>query len=156
MENQKSDTCILVQEMLPIYVDECISDECKSVIQTHILSCKDCKIKLENIKEHIVPVKEESTAEKEEKQDFSSLSKKMKHRRIRNIIITVCIMSILFMTYITCFTTSTTVSNSMYPTIEAQEDCLIFRFAYALAGPNRGDIVCAKVDTEFGDSFCLS
>ena len=156
MENQKSNTCILVQEILPIYMDECISDECKTVIETHICQCKACEIRLEKMKENAISVKEDSIAEIQEKQDFSSLSKKIKNHRIRSMIMTVCIMSILFMTYITCFTMSTMVSNSMYPTIEAQENCLIFRYAYAITNPKRGDIVCMKVDTEFANGFQIS
>lgn len=120
MENQKSNTCILVQEMLPIYLDECLSDECKTVMETHILKCKDCKNRLDKIKENIIEVKEESIIE--EKQDFSSLSKKMKHHRIKRMMITISIMCALFMAYITCFTTSIMVSNSMDPAMFVVEN----------------------------------
>jgi len=156
MENQRSNICILVQEIMPIYLDECLSDECKTVIEEHIHKCTDCKNRLDNIKDNVVEVKEEPISEIQEKQNFSSLSKKMKHHRIKNMMITIGIMCVLFMMYITCFTTSIMAANSMYPTIEAQENCLIFRYAYAFAKPKRDDIICVKVDTGYGDSFCIS
>lgn len=155
MEN-KSNTCILVQEILPIYMDGCLSDECKMVIQAHIHTCKECKNKLAKIKENEDEPKEDSISEIQEKQNFSSLSKKMKHHRIKSMVMTIGIMCILFLTYITCFTTSIMTSNSMYPAIEAEENCVIFRYAYTFAKPKRDDIICVKVDTGFGDSFCIS
>ena len=155
MEN-KTNTCILVQELFPIYMDECLSDECKMVMDAHIRKCKDCKNRLQKIKENIVGAKEDPTPEIAEKQDFASLSKKLKHRRTKSMLITIGIMCVLFLTYITCFTTSIMVSNSMYPTIEAQDNCLIFRYAYTFAEPGRDDIICVKVDTGYGDGFCIS
>lgn len=155
MEDQKNNTCILVQELLPIYMDDCLTDECKTVIEAHIHKCKNCKNKLDNIKENVAQ-NEDSISEITEKQDFSSLSKKMKHHRIKRTVIIIGIVCVLFMTYITCFTMSIMASNSMYPTIEAQENCLIFRYAYTFAKPKRDDIICVKVDTGFGDSFCIS
>lgn len=151
LEVQKNSICVLVQELLPVYFDKCISEECKAVVEAHIKECPNCRTRLDEVKTDTIGVetniKEDLPVDLEETKKFAAISKRLKHRRIRNLFITVSIIGALFIGYTNCFLIVNSAGNSMVPTINAQEYCMVFRHAYAFTQPKKGDIIIASVDT---------
>lgn len=42
--------CNVVRDLIPLYIDECCSEESKSVVEEHLKACDDCKKILEDMK----------------------------------------------------------------------------------------------------------
>ena len=149
MDKSTNNTCILVQEMLPIYFEDCVSAACKDVIEEHVKECKACQDRLEKIrtdaKTDEVSLDELLQSETEEKQKFANISKRLKRRRLKNLILAVGVICILFIAYTNCFVNTITTSNSMSPTINEMEGCMIFRHAYTFTKPQKDDIIAVNL-----------
>lgn len=54
--------CTVIQDLLPLYVDEVVSDDTKSLVDTHLLTCERCKQDYEQMKGTLyVPIETETT-----------------------------------------------------------------------------------------------
>ena len=54
--------CSVIQDLLPLYVDEVVSDDTKSLVNEHLLSCDNCKNELEQMKGTLyVPIENKTT-----------------------------------------------------------------------------------------------
>lgn len=49
--NNKESLCEIVQDILPLYVDDICSPSSREMVQNHIAECEDCKAKLKCLKE---------------------------------------------------------------------------------------------------------
>lgn len=43
--------CELIQDLLPLYIDDALSDVSRKIVEDHLLECRDCKELLEDIRE---------------------------------------------------------------------------------------------------------
>ena len=46
----KNETCYLVEDLIPSYIDEVVTDESKKIMDEHFKTCEDCRKKLESMK----------------------------------------------------------------------------------------------------------
>ena len=54
--------CTVIQDLLPLYVDEVVSDDTKSLVDAHLLTCEHCKQDYEQMKGTLyVPIETETT-----------------------------------------------------------------------------------------------
>ncbi len=42
--------CDIIKDLIPLYIDECCSDESKRIIEEHISNCEDCRKLVEDMK----------------------------------------------------------------------------------------------------------
>ena len=42
--------CTVIQDLLPLYVDEVVSDDTKSLVNEHLLTCENCRNEYEQMK----------------------------------------------------------------------------------------------------------
>ena len=54
--------CSVIQDLLPLYVDEVVSDDTKSLVNEHLLTCERCKHEYEQMKGTLyVPIENKAT-----------------------------------------------------------------------------------------------
>ena len=67
--------CTVIQDLLPLYVDEVVSDDTKSLVNEHLLTCKDCKNEYEQMKGTLyVPIENKATL-------FSKINKRWNRKK---------------------------------------------------------------------------
>ncbi len=153
--NNKTNICTLTQELLPVYQDDCVSQDSKTIIEEHLQDCELCQQKLRELKSESRTAKNANDAknlsanEIAEKQNFTKLSKKLKKRKIRNTLIAAIAICILFFGYDISFFTCIFDGMAMYPTINNGDTCIISRFSYAFAEPKMGDIILLDFKNDY-------
>ena len=68
-------SCNVIQDIMPLYVDEIVSEDTKKLVEEHLKECEDCRKEMEKMRAKIIlPNKKKiNQAEKE-------LFQKLKHR----------------------------------------------------------------------------
>lgn len=67
--------CSVIQDLLPLYVDEVVSDDTKSLVNEHLLTCEICKNEYEQLNGTLyVPIENKATL-------FSQLSKRWNRKK---------------------------------------------------------------------------
>ena len=67
--------CTVIQDLLPLYVDEVVSDDTKSLVNKHLLTCENCKNEYEQMKGTLyVPIENKGTL-------FSQLKKRWNRKK---------------------------------------------------------------------------
>ena len=148
MEKKQDAFCSLVEELLPLYQEHSIGEDTEQIIKEHLENCPSCQEKNriiakvyqqeKNRETKSVPL---SVQEQEERGKFRVLSKKLKKRKVRNICIGIVAFISLFLIYQMSFYTTYMDGDSMSPTIQDRDYCLISRVSYLMHAPERGDIV---------------
>ncbi len=106
--------CELVQDMIPLYIDEGCSETSKELLEEHLKECEDCGTVYQNMKEDL-PMEQKGNREEIEKENQKYLAeiKPMKKVKKRHIVITAvaCVVMIL----LGIKATTTAVDAGMYP-----------------------------------------
>ncbi len=157
MEKKQDAFCSLVEELLPLYQEHSIGEDTERIIKEHLEDCPSCQEKNrmiakvcqreKNREAKKVPL---SVQEQEERGKFRVLSKKLKKRKVRNICIGIVAFISLFLIYEMSFYTTYMDGDSMSPTIQDGDYCLISRVSYLMHAPKRGDIVLFWLELESG------
>lgn len=67
--------CTVIQDLLPLYVDEVVSDDTKSLVNEHLLTCENCRNEFEQMKGTLyVPIENKTTL-------FSQLNKRWNRKK---------------------------------------------------------------------------
>ena len=67
--------CTVIQDLLPLYVDEVVSDDTKSLVNEHLLTCENCRNEYEQMKGTLyVPIENKATL-------FSQLKKRWNRKK---------------------------------------------------------------------------
>ncbi|MGN7478759.1 zf-HC2 domain-containing protein [Solibacillus silvestris] len=67
--------CSVIQDLLPLYVDEVVSDDTKSLVNEHLLTCGSCKNEYEQMEGKLyVPIENKATL-------FSQFNKRWKRKK---------------------------------------------------------------------------
>lgn len=97
-------TCEIVRDLIPMYVDETASNDTMLAVKRHIENCPDCKRfynscksaekKMSDVcREKILnPLKNRGSDISQLDQQFAHLSRKLKMRRIRQMVIGICVL----------------------------------------------------------------
>ncbi|MBK3493638.1 zf-HC2 domain-containing protein [Viridibacillus sp. YIM B01967] len=71
----KDTKCTVIQDFVPLYVDEVVSDDTKSLVNEHLLTCEDCRNEYEQMKRTLyVPIENKATL-------FSQLKKRWNRKK---------------------------------------------------------------------------
>ncbi|MDE6567463.1 MAG: signal peptidase I [Lachnospiraceae bacterium] len=152
MEKKQDAFCSLVEELLPLYQEHSIGEDTENIIKEHLEDCPSCQEKNriiakvyqqeKNREAKKVPL---SVQEQEERGKFRVLSKKLKKRKARNICIGIVAFISLFLIYQMSFHTIYMEGDSMSPTVQDGDYCLISQISYLMHAPRRGDIVLLRI-----------
>ena len=67
--------CSVIQDLLPLYVDDVVSDDTKSLVNEHLLTCENCRNEYEQMKGTLyVPIENKATL-------FSQLKKRWNRKK---------------------------------------------------------------------------
>lgn len=94
--------CGIIDDLLPLYLDGACSEESKTAIEAHLLSCEVCRDKLARMKaDNVIP----ETVKAGREITLTKYAKKIKRHRIRLAVgavavsvVAACVLSLLFLT----------------------------------------------------------
>ncbi|MBQ6569109.1 MAG: zf-HC2 domain-containing protein [Clostridia bacterium] len=79
-------TCKVVQDLLPLYVDEVLSDDSINIVDEHLDTCEQCTQFAENLKES--PVKIQPAENADEAAALKKIKKKLSKKQIKTAALT--------------------------------------------------------------------
>lgn len=56
-------TCDVIQDLLPLYADECCSEQSKKIVEEHLAACEECQKRQRQFQDSLPEAKEENEAE---------------------------------------------------------------------------------------------
>ena len=81
--------CTVIQDLLPLYVDEVVSDDTKSLVDAHLLTCERCKQDYEQMKGTLyVPIETETTL-------FSNFKKRWNRKKWLLILVSILMTTLI-------------------------------------------------------------
>lgn len=82
-------TCSIIQDLLPLYVDETLSDDSRRLVEEHLESCEECRKLLEELRQEPQYFSREDAKERKEgeKAAFQRIRRKLWKRRILSVVI---------------------------------------------------------------------
>lgn len=84
----KKITCEIIKDILPLYVDDVVSADTRTMVEAHLAECESCKKEAEVMSKSIkIPL--HKTVEKEQAEVLNNLKKTFKNKKIRISIISV-------------------------------------------------------------------
>ena len=84
----KKITCDIIKDILPLYVDDVVSMDTRTMVEEHLAECEKCKKEAEAMSKAIkIPL--HKTVEKEQAEVLKNLKKTFKNKKIRISIISV-------------------------------------------------------------------
>lgn len=84
----KKITCEIIKDILPLYVDDVVSSDTRTMVEEHLAECESCKKEAEVMSKSIkIPL--HKTVEKEQAEVLHNLKKTFKNKKIRISIISV-------------------------------------------------------------------
>ncbi len=86
--------CGIVQDLLPLYCDNVCSEDTRQAVEEHLLSCPDCKKRLERMEEQSEPVKS-LPSEDAKIRVLRGTKKRFSRQRRRAILTAVAVMAVL-------------------------------------------------------------
>lgn len=86
-------TCNVVRDLLPLYVDDALSDDSKKVVDEHILVCAECTDYFQKMKNPVAA--DDSAKHSADKETLKKIRNKIRKKRLITAIVTaVCIAAI--------------------------------------------------------------
>lgn len=94
----KKMTCEIIKDLIPMYVDKTASEDAANAVSEHIKTCPECRrfCKVcKSYEEKVAAASEKSSSAKPSGIDeqFASLSKKLKKRKLIHIITISCVLA---------------------------------------------------------------
>lgn len=86
--------CGIVQDLLPLYCDNVCSEDTRQAVEEHLLSCTDCRKRLEHMEEQSEPVKS-LPSEDAKIRVLRGTKKRFSRQRRRAILTAVAVMAVL-------------------------------------------------------------
>lgn len=139
--------CVLVKELLPIYCDEAISEEGKSIIEEHLQECEECN----TYKEELEQIKKEAQLQQDEMEEAKNeqaaeVSKKLRRHKNKVDIISTAAIFAVWLCFMICFQVVEVSGTSMVPSYQDGERLLMNRVIYRVTSPKRGDVVSVALE----------
>ncbi len=85
-------SCRVIEDILPLYVEDCCSDETKQLVEEHLLECDDCKEKQTKLSQPVFLSKELNVDEKLYAKHARKAFVKLQRRLIAPILITLLLL----------------------------------------------------------------
>ena len=95
----KNRECSIVRDILPLYVDNVVSEDTKQFIEEHISQCHECKKELE-LSQRVIPTEEIHQERSNDAEVIKKVKKRLKYKNlivgITSMILACCVMIITF------------------------------------------------------------
>lgn len=93
-EPNNTQICDIIRDLLPLYVEQVVSDSSRNFVEEHLQQCPACQQELEQLKKDITLPAEQDT------QILQNFQRKLKRKIIRGSLITATILTVLFAGFI--------------------------------------------------------
>lgn len=117
--------CSVIQDLLPLYVDEVVSDDTKSLVNEHLLTCEICKNEYEQMKETLyVPIENKATL-------FSQLNKRWNRKKwllILGSILTTTLLGFALFSFIFHYTKPIPYTADLFVIEELEDGTLVSNY----------------------------
>lgn len=114
--------CFIVEDLLPEYLEDLCSPETKQAIEEHVLICKNCRKKLDEMKENNDPKNKGGATRPEDIQPFKKIRKELKKNRIKK---SVAILLLI----VVCGVFGVLTIGQFFPSLDCPSyDSLMYRF----------------------------
>lgn len=81
--------CEVIEDLLPLYVEDMVSESSKKLVKEHLEHCENCKKKAQSMETVVkLPVQKDAGA-------FKKISEALYHKKVVTVLMTVCIMLVL-------------------------------------------------------------
>lgn len=161
--------CEVVKDLLPLYEDGVLSEETEKLVREHLAACQSCYAMYGEIEKEssgqkekrrtgqedaeksgkIFAAEQEGEQEAAERLCYRNVGRRIRRRRIA-VFLGVAGLLLLVCTLSFCVFHRTIVSGScMEPTVLNGEICMLNRWYYKVAAPERNDIIVYKSDGVF-------
>lgn len=87
-------SCRVIQDILPLYVDEVVSSDTKLLVREHLEKCESCRRDAENMRRNIGAADLENF-EREQAETLKNLKRSLKQKRIKTAVISVILAVVL-------------------------------------------------------------
>lgn len=138
--------CSVIQDLLPLYIDEVVSDDTKTLVNEHLQTCEDCKKEYEQMKETLyVPIENKTTL-------FSQLNKRWnqkKRRLILGSVLTTTLLGFALFSFIFYYTKPIPYAADLFEVEETGDGKLILNyFGESYAGTHATHPLTVEIDGE--------
>ena len=86
-------TCNVVRDLLPLYVDDVLSDDSRKLVEEHMRTCNKCRSYYDEMTDDTVPVAAKKA--KDDKAALKDIRKKLVSKKIRTICVTFLAVAML-------------------------------------------------------------
>ena len=76
-------TCNIIQDMLPLYVDDVLSEDSRKMVEEHLKDCEACREKRRNMEEDPLP----SFSQASEKEILLGIRRRIRRKRLAAVLI---------------------------------------------------------------------
>ncbi len=101
-------TCNVARDLIPLYVDDVLSNDSKEIVENHIAECEDCKKYYSQLKDGATYTAERS---RHDQRIIKSISKEI--RRKRNIAVGVAVIIVTLIAVVALFSTVDAMKKDM-------------------------------------------
>lgn len=117
--------CTVIQDLLPLYVDEVVSDDTKSLVNEHLLTCENCKNEFEQMKGTLyVPIENKTTL-------FSQLKKRWNRKKwllISGSVLSTILLGLALFSFIFHYTKPIPYTTELFEIEEAPDESLVISY----------------------------
>ena len=82
-------TCNIIQDMLPLYVDDVLSEDSRKMVEEHLKDCEACREKRRNMEEDSLPSFSQASenGKKAEKEILLGIRRRIRRKRLAAVLI---------------------------------------------------------------------
>jgi len=121
----KEINCSVIRDLLPLYVDEIVSDDTKRLVNSHLQGCEQCKKEFEQMKGTLfVPIENKSTL-------FNQLNKRWNRKKWRLVIgsiLTTAALGFVLFSFIFHYTKPIPYTTELFEIEEATDESLVISY----------------------------
>lgn len=138
--------CTIIQDVLPLYVDEVVSQDTKEMVDEHLQHCEKCQIEYDSMKKELyIPVENKISL-------FKDISKKWRKKKVIISITSVLLTAIILLgvfSYVFYYKTVIPYSKDLFKIERQNDNQLVFHyFGESYAGVNETHPMSLEIDGE--------
>lgn len=135
-------TCDVIRDLLPVYHDDVCSPDSRALVEEHLRGCEACREAFHVLKEDMaIP---HPTPEAEAMKKLNKAWKKVKRKSLaKGLMAAALVLALLVGGFFTVFAMPRMEGDSMSPTIEHGDRCLVNKIDRDF---QQGDIICVPLD----------
>ncbi|MDO4648897.1 MAG: zf-HC2 domain-containing protein [Eubacteriales bacterium] len=89
----KNISCDVIQDLLPLYVDEMLSNDSIELVEEHLRDCPECSEQLQQLRQDAsAPIQKQQISEKSSKNAFKKIKRKILMKRLVSVFVAIVLV----------------------------------------------------------------